>query len=184
MNKMPFANWNSPIKAAAVAGYFAIVAIAVAFAWNVFSGISEQRASVSAAETMLAQIEERSSSGRKDGPWALGGGTDSPFLGGRTLSVAGATLLQRVASAVQRVGGDVKSSQVDLDSERAKAGWVGLLVSCDLQQKSLQQLLYDIEAGMPFLFVDQLVVQAPTDVANGGKVRVLMSVSGQWWNEK
>jgi general secretion pathway protein M len=50
----------------------------------------------------------------------------------------------------------------------------------------LQQLLYDLEAGMPFLSVDQLAVQAPTVAAgasNGtgpGKLRVLISVSGQW----
>ena len=41
---------------------------------------------------------------------------------------------------------------------------------------------------MPFLFVDQLVVQAPeggtgTD-AGGGKMRVLLGVSGQWQGGK
>ena len=37
---------------------------------------------------------------------------------------------------------------------------MSLVASCELEQPALQQLLYDIEAGMPFLFVDQLVAQA------------------------
>ena len=32
---------------------------------------------------------------------------------------------------------------------------------------------------MPFLFVDELVVQAPSASAEGGKLRVLLGVSGQ-----
>ena len=40
------------------------------------------------------------------------------------------------------------------------------------------------EAGMPFLFIDQLVAQAPATQAPGemseGKLRILISVSGQW----
>jgi general secretion pathway protein M len=54
--------------------------------------------------------------------------------------------------------------------------------NCEVDQPALQQLLYNIESGMPFLFIDQLVVQAPAigpGVA-GGKMRVLISVSGQW----
>jgi general secretion pathway protein M len=54
--------------------------------------------------------------------------------------------------------------------------------NCDLEQRALQEIVYELEAGMPFLFVDQLVAQAPTPAAgaSGGKLRVLISVSGQW----
>jgi general secretion pathway protein M len=41
-------------------------------------------------------------------------------------------------------------------------------------------LLYDLEAGMPFLFVDQLVAQSPTTAGEGGRTRVLLTVSGLW----
>ena len=59
-------------------------------------------------------------------------------------------------------------------------------------QPQLQQLLYDLEAGMPFLFVEQLVAQAPQGVAGGGgvtgteggRLRVLLGVSGQWQEAK
>jgi general secretion pathway protein M len=50
----------------------------------------------------------------------------------------------------------------------------------------LQQLLYDLEAGMPFLFIDQLVAQAPETGTGAlrGKMRVSILVSGQWQGAK
>ena len=50
----------------------------------------------------------------------------------------------------------------------------------------MQQVLYDLEAGMPFLFVDQLVVQTALNGSNEetGKLRVLLAVSGQWRGTK
>jgi general secretion pathway protein M len=65
---------------------------------------------------------------------------------------------------------------------------VGLLVSCEMEQPSLQKLLYDLEAGMPFLFIDQLDVQVPQLTAVNdrgvGRVRVVLGVSGQWQGGK
>jgi len=108
----------------------------------------------------------------------------APFLEGPTVTVAGANLLQRVAAAVGQVGGSVQSSQVDVSGAQIKDGFVGLVMSCELEQPALQKLLYDIEAGMPFLFVDQLDVQVPQTTALGdaptARVRVILGVSGQW----
>jgi general secretion pathway protein M len=184
MNKVQFPNRGFLLGTAAVAGYVAIIAIAILYTWTAFTGISEQRASIAAAEATFAQLTGRSPSTQRTGDMLAGAPTGSPFLEGQTLNVAGAALLQRVASIVNRVGGDVLSSQVDLESERAKDGWISLLVSCDVEQPALQKLLYDVEAGMPFLFVDQLVVRAPTPGLNGNRMRVLLSVSGQWWKTK
>jgi general secretion pathway protein M len=65
-----------------------------------------------------------------------------------------------------------------------KDGFVGLVVSCELEQHALQKVLYDLEAGMPFLFIDQLDVQVPQattlNEASTGRVRVILGVSGQW----
>jgi general secretion pathway protein M len=47
-------------------------------------------------------------------------------------------------------------------------------------------LLYDLETGMPFLFIDQLVVQMPQSAGKIGsgldspRMRVQIDVSGQW----
>jgi general secretion pathway protein M len=112
----------------------------------------------------------------------------TPFLEGPTVTVAGATLLQRVATAIGNVGGTIQSSQVDVSGVQAKDGLVSLVISCEMEQPALQKLLYDLEVGMPFLFVDQLDVQVPqTTVLNeggSGRIRVVLGVSGQWQGGK
>jgi general secretion pathway protein M len=129
--------------------------------------------------------------GRKARAGAAAGSAEhpgTPFLEGPTVTVAGAALLQRVATAVGNVGGTVQSSQVDVLGTQAKDGFVGLVVSCEMDQPSLQKLLYDLEVGMPFLFVDQLDVQVPqttaTNDAGIGRIRVVLGVSGQWQGSK
>ena len=55
-----------------------------------------------------------------------------------------------------------------------------------IDQSGLQRLLYDVETSIPFLFVDQLVVQVPASIAasGDGKLRILLAVSGQWQGAK
>lgn len=180
-----FAIRTSMLKFAAVAAYVALIAIGLVLTWTAVSSVVDARASLSAAQTMLAELEGRSRlRPHQDGGPLRGAPAGSPFLEGRTLNVAAASLLQRVGAVVHQAGGNVVSSQVDLDSARSKNGWIGLTVSCNVQQASLQPLLYDLEAGMPFLFIDQLVVQAPTPGVNGSQMRLLLGVSGQWWSGK
>ena len=171
-------------RPAAVAGYVGLIVALLGLTVFEFSAIGERRATVSAEEEMLAQMEGRSPSARKIGPLFTDAPSGSPFLQGQTVTVAGAALLQRVTTAVSLLGGNVLSSQVDLQKADAKDGWIGLVVSCDIEQASLQQLLYDIEAGMPFLFIDQLVVDAPPVGVASNRTHVLLAVSGQWLGGK
>jgi general secretion pathway protein M len=166
----------------------AYAALVFALLFTIVSSISDvldQRSEVAASSAMLAQLEGH-------GPAARGGGADvrmpagSAFLEGATVTIAGAALLQRVAEAVTKRGGNVLSSQVDLQGTQAKAGFISMIASCEIEQADLQPLIYDIEAGMPFLFIDQLAVQAPTTQSGseGSKLRVLLAVSGQWQGAK
>jgi general secretion pathway protein M len=110
----------------------------------------------------------------------------SAFLEGATVTIAGAALIQRVAGAVTKFGGNVLSTQVELKGTQSKAGFLSILASCEIDHVGLQQLLYDLEAGMPFLFIDQLIVQAPSTLSSSGsgKLRILLAVSGQWQEAK
>jgi general secretion pathway protein M len=149
--------------------------------------LSERRDAVAAAADILGRIEGRGPAG--SGPAGLSDvavPVGSPHLEGATVTIAGAALLRRVAEAIVRVGGNVLSSQVDLQGNQSKAGFVTATASCEVEAVSLQPLLYDLEAGMPYLFVDQLVVQTPvgSTSASGGKMRVLLSISGQWQGAK
>jgi general secretion pathway protein M len=172
-------------SAGAVGIFVALIGVLLAVTYLALSSINERRAAVVAAENMLAQLEGRSLHGGKDAASPL---TDapagSPFLEGQTLTVAGAALLQRIGGAVNRIGGNILSSQVELQKADSKDGWIGLVVSCEIEQGALQQLLYDLEAGMPFLFIDQLVVQAPVIGVEQSRTRILLSVSGLWGGSK
>ncbi|MDB5617778.1 type II secretion system protein GspM [Tardiphaga sp.] len=154
-----------------------LVAIAVAGLLD----IQDRSRTLRETSELLSQLESR---GPRSGAPSAAQRTGSPFLEGPTVTVAGAALLQRVAAAVTNVGGTVQSSQVDVAGNEARNGFVGLLVSCEMEQPALQKLLYDLEAGMPFLFVDQLDVQIPqstaSDESSGGRIRVLLGISGQW----
>jgi general secretion pathway protein M len=165
----------------AVALYVGLVVASLVIAATAFSAVGERRATITAEENMLAQLEGRSLFSRKDDGSPFGEApTGSPFLQGPTVNVAGAALLQRVATAITHVNGNVLSSQVDLQKADAKDGWIGLVVSCEIEQPALQKLLYDVESGMPFLFIDQLVVDAPATGVENGRMKVLLAVSGQW----
>jgi general secretion pathway protein M len=165
----------------AALGYVVVVVALMFTAIAALADIGERRRAVEASAEMLARLEGRTPSSRSE--LASPGGAvpiGSPFLEGQTVTVAGAALLQRVAGAVSRVGGSVLSSQVELQGTQSKDGYVNLVASCELEQAALQQLLYDLEAGMPFLFVDQMVAQAPAATVEGGRMRVLLGVSGLW----
>jgi len=172
---------TSPIIAGAV--YAGLVVVLLLVAASSLIDLFSQRASVVAAAAMLEQLEGRKPLSADKRSADAGAPSGSAFLEGATVTVAGAALLQRVAAAVTKAGGNVLSSQLDVQGgPNAKAGFISMVANCELEQAALQSLLYDLEAGMPFLFVDQLDIQVPT--AGEGKLRFLLGVSGQWQGAK
>ena len=167
--------------------YVAVVIAFVVTAAFATLDVLQRRQEVAATADTLRLIEARNPARHAAaGAGDLSVPTGSPFLEGPTVTVAGASLMERVAGAISRVGGTITSSQVDLQGPQAKDGFVAVSVSCDIEQPALQKLLYDLEAGMPLLFVDQLVAQTPegSQTAVGSRLHVLISVSGQWQGEK
>jgi general secretion pathway protein M len=171
---------NQPLAAAAA--FAAVMALLLFTIISSLSDVLSQRVEVNASAAMLEQFEGRHAATARSEMGGVAAPSGSPFLEGATVTVAGAALLQRVTGAVTKLGGSVLSSQVDLQGTEAKAGFLSVIASCEIDQPGLQQLLYDVEAGMPFLFIDQLVVQAPSSFGTSteGKLRVLLTVSGQW----
>jgi general secretion pathway protein M len=171
---------------AAVAVYSALIVVFVAAIWLSIGGILEQRAMLADSLGILNQLEARQQNPTAGSNPAGTIPAGSPFLGGETITVAGAALLQRVASAITQYGGSVQSSQVDLQGGRAKDGFVTLTISGEIGQPDIQKLLYNLEVGMPFLFIDQLVIQAPetSTAAGDSRMRILIAVSGQWKGNK
>lgn len=105
----------------------------------------------------------------------------SAFLEGPTVTVAGAVLLQRLGDVVTRHSGSMSSSQLDVQGPRANDGHISVTANLEVAEVALQSVLYELEAGMPYLFVDELVVEGNSSLAtSGGKLRVTITVSGQW----
>jgi general secretion pathway protein M len=172
----------SPMLAAAV--YAGLVFALLVLVVTSIVDIVGQRAAVASSAAMLEQLEGRKAAapGGRSADALMPSG--SAFLEGATVTIAGAALLQRVSGAVTKLGGNVLSSQLDLQGTQSKAGFVSMVASCEIDQPALQPLIYDLEAGMPFLFVDQLAVQAPAISSGEGKLRILLAVSGQWQDMK
>ena len=175
---------SSPLLAAAA--YIGLVVLLLFTVTMSIVDVIDQRSEVTASATMLEQLEGRRTAAKPGAPGDATVPSGSAYLEGATVTVAGATLLQRVASAVVKFGGSVLSTQLDVQSASGKPGFLSMIASCEIEQPQLQQLLYDLEAGMPFLFIDQLVVQTPTTASGSeaGKLRVLLAVSGQWRGAK
>jgi general secretion pathway protein M len=143
--------------------------------------VIERYTALSGSQEMLARLNAVRFPSSTEPNVSAPGKTGSVLLEGQSLTVANAALLQRITSAITRATGTVISSEVEPQSSQPAQGDVKITVTCELQQENLQQLLYDIEAGMPFLFIDQLIINAPVAPAAGStRLRVLLGVSGLW----
>ena len=171
---------SPPYVAASI--YTCLLLVLAAATAMPLKGMLDQQTAVDTLGDTLLRLEHRGPAAARPAAGADSTVVGSSFLEGATVTVAGAALLQRVVGAVTRHGGSVLSSQLDLQGTQSKDGFLSVTASCDLEQPALQEVVYDLEAGMPFLFVDQLAVQSPTVSTglSGGKLRVLISVSGQW----
>jgi general secretion pathway protein M len=169
---------------AAAAVYVALITLFLFITVSTALDILDRRGAVSQASEILDRLEVRGPDRPPAARASVGVPVGSPFLEGGSASIAGAALLQRVAAATKRVNGNALSSQVDLLGAKSKTGFITATSSFEIDPVQLQPLLYDIEAGMPFLFIDELVVQAPSTTTQNGKLRVLLGVSGQRQSQK
>lgn len=166
--------------ALAALGYGVLVAGLVAVAAGAVSDLLARQAAVAEAQDLLDRLQGR----KPQRPGAAGGAAaqGSPFLEGPTVTVAGAALVERLVAAADRAGGRIASSRVELGTSPLGPGFVAVAATIEIAQPDLQNLLYDIEAGQPFLLVDQLVVQgqAGSAEADEGRMQVTLTVHGRW----
>jgi len=162
------------------ASLYALVLVALSLtALVALVRIGEQYRALNASAENLARLERRAASASSESDWVTGPiPPGSPFLDGLSVTVASAALLERVTAAITHAGGMVVSSEVAQQGEQPNRGFVKVMATCELQEEALEQLLYDLEGGMPFLFVDQLTAEAST--SSGGPMRITLGVSGLW----
>jgi general secretion pathway protein M len=171
-----------PRQALAVVVYVGVVIVLFVISLFLIADLRDKAAELAAAQMRLAQLSERSQQGSSASIGSNPGVNGSPFLDGQTITVAGAALQQRVQEAVAKADGALMSSQVELDGPDAKNGFVGLTASMEVSQAAVQTILYDIEAGVPYLFVDKVSIQSPEIFGDpeSGRTRMTIGVVGQW----
>lgn len=105
----------------------------------------------------------------------------APFFEARTITQAGANVQQRLEAAITAAHGRLLSSKVDV-APRQDERRVDLTAELTVAEPDLQALLFDLEAGRPYLFVNALAARASefADDLQSRTMRVSMSVSGQW----
>ena len=158
-----------------------VLLLALSCIW-VVNDLWKRSDDVAAVEARLGRVAKETRSTPLTSVASDAGETGSRFLEGPTITIAGATLQERVAAIVTKAGGIVTSSQVEVDGPEATNGFVNLTDSFEASQPALQTILYDIEAGTPYLFVGKLLIQSPEDRGEpeSGLMRASMTVSGQW----
>jgi general secretion pathway protein M len=161
----------------ALVAYVALVAAFLGSSLWFINDLETGRRRIEDVQMRLDHMKARSPSAPADGAVER-----SLFLSGPTITVAGAALEQRIKEAAEKSGGAVTSSQVDLDGPDAKDGFLRLTASIETDQPGVQSILYDLEAGAPYLFVEKLSIQSPESFSEPetGRFRMTVSVLGQW----
>jgi general secretion pathway protein M len=168
--------------ALAVVSYAGVVIVLLTVSLFLVADLRDKAAEIAAAQMRLDQLSERSQPSLSASNASNAGVSGSPFLDGQTITIAGAALQQRLEGAVAKADGLLTSSQLELDGPDAKNGFVNLSATMEVSQPAVQTILYDIEAGMPYLFVDKLSIQSPEVFGEPetGRMRMTVGVVGQW----
>jgi general secretion pathway protein M len=178
-------NYNLTRQSAVAAMSYVAIVLALCFTtlFSIMNTIEQYRARDASLEA-LNRLRERSSlsSRAPDGTETWSRGT--PFLQGQTVTLASAALLQHLTNAITRSGGSIVSTEIEPQGAQPKDGYIRANAVCELDQSNLQKLLHHIESEVPFLFMDQLVIQPAAGATEEGRMRVLLGVSGMWLAQK
>ena len=87
------------------------------------------------------------------------GATAAGYLDGQNETLVAAALQERLKSAVVQTGGRLNSTQVLAGTEKGQTRRVVVRGQMQMTIASLQRVLYTLESGSPYLFIDNLDVR-------------------------
>lgn len=87
------------------------------------------------------------------------GATAAGYLEGQNDTLIAAALQDRLKNAVAQTGGRLNSTQVLANTEHTKPHRVAVRGQMQMSLASLQRVLYTLESGTPYLFIDNLEVR-------------------------
>jgi general secretion pathway protein M len=167
-------------QALSALGVVAVVALTLGAAGSTALSIRDAR------ENVARLTEQRDALRAREGRVAARAGRDvvvSPLIEAKTVTLAGAALQQRLEASVASAKGRLVSTRVEV-APRGDERRVALAAELTIAGADLQALLFDLETGRPYLFVDALEARATEGDESGGAMRVSMTVAGQWSGAK
>jgi len=168
-------------RALSALGIAAFVAVALGAAVSTALSLHEAQAHVAELNQQMEDLEARE---RRLVPPGEHDKAASPFFEAKTVTLAGAALQQRLEAAVSSAKGRLVSSKVEV-APRGEERQVSLAAELTIAEADIQALLFDLETGRPYLFVDSVEARAPEATNEpGGQMRVSLTVSGQWSGTK
>jgi general secretion pathway protein M len=141
------------------------------------------------AKGQLLAVLDRQAARAKADPGARSSLQDVAAISGPTETVAASALQKRILEVLEAAGGSVQSVQAEPVKDAATDGLRRLVaqLTFDSSIGGLQGLLFELETGVPFVFVDSMTAQpATTSVPGarpGDRLRVTLSVSSYWKQE-
>ncbi len=134
---------------------------------------------------MLSQLEARARSGPDARNRSSAGGVAGPaaFLSAPTQGLASAQLQSYLSQLAANQNASVVSSAVEPPGGDDPAESIRIQATLEIDLTALQSLLYELESGMPYIFVDSLDIQttaAAQESAQNPRSRVIMSLRGFW----
>jgi general secretion pathway protein M len=87
------------------------------------------------------------------------GATGAGYLDGRNETLVAAALQERLKGAVVQTGGRLTSTQVLASTEKGQTRRVVVRGQMQMSIAALQRVLYTLESGSPYLFIDNLDVR-------------------------
>ena len=168
--------------AALLAVALIIVAPAVWIAWSLHA--AALLADTNRAQAaMLANLQSRIAGIEPEEAGTAEADSASIFLPGETPAIAGAALQRTIADTIRAAGGTlIEAEFARVEASDEDPGRVDLRISFDAEINSLQQVLLQLESGLPILLVRSVDVQSATEAteAMSPPLRVAMLVGGYW----
>ncbi|WP_119681588.1 type II secretion system protein GspM [Indioceanicola profundi] len=136
------------------------------------AAIARSRASANKLEKLRADLERA-----KESQAGLGG-----FLDASNESIASAEMQDLIRNAVTEMGGDLRSTQMLNAVEESSFRRITMEAQLAIDIEGFRDLLYELEAATPYLFVDAVIVSSrpPRRRASqaDGQLDVTLTVSG------
>jgi len=135
--------------------------------------IQTQTALAASLRTRIAGLEPAATAPEEAAP--------DVFLPGATPALAGAALQTTVARTIEGAGGRlIETEMARVEEAEADPGRLDLRVAFDAEIVSLQRILFELETGVPVLFVRSLEIQTAAEASEAPSppLRVSMLVGG------